>query len=135
MGIGYHRYPAAGKDTGCKMEGQTASCVVMMRESLEKAQEALRESGVRGRYVPSENLHLTLAFLGEVKDPAPVISALSSLSFRPFMIGTGACIGHFGDLLWAGLEDASGSGALSRLCRFRNRALCRGRLRWTRPCR
>ena len=44
--------------------------------ALEDAQTALRRNGVRGRFTPPENHHLTLAFLGNVEDPVPVIGAM-----------------------------------------------------------
>ena len=40
-----------------------------VREALLTAQDALRRQG-RGSFPPPENLHLTLAFLGEAEDPA-----------------------------------------------------------------
>lgn len=46
------------------------------RQALEEAQTVLRRQGVRGRYTPPENLHMTLVFLGNVEDPAPVIEAM-----------------------------------------------------------
>ncbi|MBQ6067410.1 MAG: RNA 2',3'-cyclic phosphodiesterase [Clostridia bacterium] len=46
------------------------------RRTLEETQAALRRKGVRGRFTPPENHHLTLAFLGNVEDPAPVIAAM-----------------------------------------------------------
>ena len=42
-----------------------------------EAEEALRCQG-RGTFTRPENLHLTLAFLGEVEDPAPVREALAA---------------------------------------------------------
>ena len=49
------------------------------RRALTGTQAALRRKGVRGRFSPPENLHMTLAFLGSVKDPAPVIGAMRSV--------------------------------------------------------
>ena len=46
-----------------------------VRQALEETQAALKKAGVRGRFTPPENLHLTLAFLGNVADPAPAIEA------------------------------------------------------------
>ena len=46
------------------------------RRALTETQRSLQKSGVRGRFPPPENLHLTLVFLGGVKDPAPVIAAM-----------------------------------------------------------
>ena len=39
-----------------------------MRRALLAAQDALRKRGVRGNYTKPENLHLTLAFIGEYPD-------------------------------------------------------------------
>ena len=46
------------------------------KKALRGTQAALIKKGVRGRCIPPENLHITLCFLGSVKDPAPVIEAL-----------------------------------------------------------
>lgn len=46
-----------------------------VRRTLVETQAALRREGVRGRFSPPENLHLTLCFLGNA-DPAPVIEAM-----------------------------------------------------------
>jgi 2'-5' RNA ligase len=47
-----------------------------LRKACLQTQRLLQKKGVRGRFSPPENLHVTLCFLGEVKDPAPVIEAL-----------------------------------------------------------
>ena len=36
-----------------------------MRAALSEVQDDLYRQGVRGNYTPAENLHLTLAFIGE----------------------------------------------------------------------
>ena len=74
-----------------------------VREALLTAQDALRRQG-RGSFPPPENLHLTLAFLGEAEDPARARAALSEVSCRPFSLAVGGPPGHFGDLLWAGVR-------------------------------
>ena len=52
-----------------------------VREALLTAQDALRRQG-RGSFPPPENLHLTLAFLGEAEDPTRARAALSEVSCR-----------------------------------------------------
>ena len=46
-------------------------------KTLQSTQAAMQKKGVRGKYAPPENLHVTLAFLGETPDPAPVIAAMT----------------------------------------------------------
>ena len=77
-----------------------------VREALLTAQDALRRQG-RGSFPPPENLHLTLAFLGEAEDPARARAALSEVSCRPFSLAVGGPPGHFGDLWWAGVRAVS----------------------------
>ena len=76
-----------------------------MKDSLINTQNALYDLGVRGKYTSEENLHLTLAFIGEYPNAEPVLDALSSVSFRPFELSLEG-MGRFGDLWWAGMRDS-----------------------------
>lgn len=87
-----------------------------MRDALIRAQNELYARSVRGRFTAEENLHLTLAFLGEVPDAEPVLDALSELSFSPFDL-TLEGMGCFGDLWWAGLKESAALDALARRIR------------------
>ncbi len=87
-----------------------------MREALIDAQNDMYENGVRGNFSPEENLHLTLAFIGEYPDPEDVLSALSGIEIRPFTITLDRC-GSFGDLWWAGTEHSSALEAIVRRVR------------------
>jgi 2'-5' RNA ligase len=75
-----------------------------VRAALAAVQRALPE----GRPVPAENLHLTLAFLGDQPDAALVEldEALSRFRLAPFEMQLEG-LGSFGapDVLWAGLRD------------------------------
>jgi 2'-5' RNA ligase len=72
-----------------------------MKKSLLEYQDGLRSCGVTGNYSPEENLHLTLAFIGEYGDPGAVISAMEQVDFGSFRLVTSG-IGSFSDTLWAG---------------------------------
>lgn len=49
------------------------------REALRDYQAVLRALGIRGSDTRPENLHITLAFLGELPDPASVIEAMQAV--------------------------------------------------------
>ena len=76
-----------------------------IKKSLISAQNTMYDRGIRGNFTPQENMHLTLAFIGEYPDADLVLDALSTVSFTPFDI-TLEGIGCFGDLWWAGLKES-----------------------------
>ncbi len=55
-----------------------------MRKSALAVQRELRRYGVRGNYSAEANLHLTLAFIGEYPDAAPVLEAIRESRLQPF---------------------------------------------------
>lgn len=75
-----------------------------------------------------ENLHLTLAFIGETNSSEKAKNALSGLEFEPFEIslsGMGKFARDTGDIYWVGLNKKTGFSQLSDLasdvaCRLRN---------------
>ncbi len=60
--------------------------------------------GIKGNYTSEENLHLTLAFIGEYHDPEYVMDVLEGLSFNSFLMELEG-FGNFGDLYWVGIRD------------------------------
>lgn len=90
-----------------------------MKDALRDAQRAMYDRGVRGNYTSEENLHLTLAFIGEYPNAEAVMDALADVTFTPFELALDG-IGRFGDLWWAGLRD---SPALTAVVRRVRRAL------------
>lgn len=93
-----------------------------MKNALTDAQRTMYDRGVRGRFTPEENLHLTLAFIGEYPSADAVMDALSTVTFTPFEIRLDG-VGRFGDLWWAGLRE---SAALTAVVRRVRRALAEG---------
>lgn len=85
-----------------------------VRASLARAQDRLRRSGARVAWVRPENLHLTLAFLGDTfaaRIPG-LVSALDGAAgaVRPFDLDIGG-LGSFGSpraprVIWAGTAEA-----------------------------
>lgn len=84
-----------------------------MKAALIESMHGLKKLGVKGRYVPGNNLHVTLAFLGECADAAPVKEALKQLTYKPFRLSL-TQPGVFGNLLWIGLKGNQGLSALVR---------------------
>ena len=93
-----------------------------MKAALTKVQRAMYDRGVRGNYTPEENLHLTLAFIGEYPNAEAVMDALSGVTFTPFELALDG-VGCFGDLWWAGLRE---NAALTAVVRRVRRALAAG---------
>ena len=80
------------------------------RMRLLELRDQLRSMSKRGNYSAAENLHLTLAFLGECdgRQYAAAKSSLATVSFEPFNLAIER-IGRFrrngGDIWWAGLRE------------------------------
>ena len=80
------------------------------KKELVSIQNELRNNTFNGRFTTSENLHLTLAFLGEcdVKQTELLKSIIDNIKFEPLLICLNR-VGRFkrddGDLWWVGVED------------------------------
>ena len=72
-------------------------------DSLLRAQEQLRRSGARGNFSAPENLHLTLAFIGESSDTVTLRRVIDRAAGEAFPLAVSG-MGRFGDLWWAGVE-------------------------------
>jgi len=73
-----------------------------LRTALVRLQEDLRAAHVGGNYTAVENLHLTLAFIGEYGDPDRVLDVLRAVPMPPFPLRLEG-FGCFDDLLWCGV--------------------------------
>ena len=87
-----------------------------MVDALTEYQKNLRKISAVGNYTKEENLHLTLAFVGEYGNPDEVLDALEQVEFRPFEIRLDG-VGHFGDLLWAGVTGEDKLAAVAKRLR------------------
>lgn len=76
-------------------------------ETLKKAalqyMEELRRQGVSGSFTKPDNLHITLAFIGESAHFERAARALNNIQASPFMLES-ALPGRFGDILWLGFK-------------------------------
>ena len=90
-----------------------------VKKALLGVQDAWRRQGVRGNYTPPENLHLTLAFIGEYSDPDAVLAAMEELRFSPIPLRLDR-LGAFDALWWAGFAEGE---ELDTLVRQLRRAL------------
>ena len=73
----------------------------------------MKKVGVKGNYMPIQNLHLTLAFIGETKESTAVKEALQTVSFKPFRLSMSE-LGAFGDILWVGMKGNQGLNGLAK---------------------
>jgi len=86
-----------------------------LKEKIRSVQNAMRKDGWTGNFSRPENLHVTLAFIGEYDDSARVLAAMRSVSFEPVTL-TLSGMGNFGDIVWIGLgKDPQLEDYVSRL--------------------
>lgn len=83
-----------------------------MKNSLAKVLAELRRQGVRGNFSHPDNLHLTLAFIGETSRLKEIHNAVGEVALSPFEIGLGKP-GSFRDILWLGISGEEQMRALA----------------------
>lgn len=74
-----------------------------IKTALLSAQDQLRQQCKYANFSRPENLHLTLAFLGETNRLQEIKQAMHAVDAAPFSMTIGG-FGHFGDLYWAGIR-------------------------------
>lgn len=88
-----------------------------IKDELCMVQKRLQMQGVKGNFTTRENMHLTLAFIGEYPDPGFVCDVLSDVIFEPVRLVIDG-FGSFGDLYWIGIkEDANLNANVKRIRR------------------
>ena len=74
-------------------------------DALTGFQDDLKNKGVTGNFTRRENLHITLAFIGDYGNPDKVLDVLEQVEFDPVEISLGG-VGSFRDIFWAGIKDS-----------------------------
>lgn len=83
-----------------------------IRQVLLDTVDGLRAQAASGNFAGPENLHLTLAFIGETDRVAAIRDAMEETHAEPFPL-TVEGFGHFGDLWWVGLSKNPALSALT----------------------
>ena len=73
------------------------------RKAIRELQKEMQKKGIHGHYTREENLHFTLAFIGEYPDPEDVLEVMESIPAEPFVLRIGKP-GKYRDLYWCGIE-------------------------------
>ena len=87
-----------------------------MKKSITGTLHEMKKQGIRGDFVPMQNLHLTLAFIGETDDPGAVKDALKAVQIKPFKLSL-SDMGTFGELLWVGMKGNQGLSSAAKSVR------------------
>ncbi len=69
-------------------------------DDLVRLQAELRDCGTEGNFTRPENLHLTLAFIGEYGNPDDVLDVMETVPFTPIPLKV-ECLQHFRDMYFA----------------------------------
>ncbi len=77
-----------------------------IKRILKKTQDSWRVYGIQGNYTPEENLHITLAFIGDYPDPDHILDVIETVQTKPFTITIDG-FGNFDDLWWAGVQPSA----------------------------
>ena len=86
------------------------------KQQIEDVKTVFRWQNIHGNYVPKENLHITLAFIGEYGDPDRVMEVLEEISFQAFGISIGG-VSCSGKAWWAEVENCPELDSLARQIR------------------
>lgn len=84
-----------------------------VKNGLLSAIDELRAQTVAGNYTSPDNLHLTLAFIGESDKLSAISEAIDRCAVPAFEM-TVSGSGHFGNLYWVGIENNSKLKALAK---------------------
>lgn len=75
-----------------------------MLDSLIEIQDDLMSFGVKGNYTRPENLHMTLAFIGDYDDPEQIVEVMQKVPLRTFSVKLNG-FRPFKDMFFADFEE------------------------------
>ncbi|MBR5406008.1 MAG: RNA 2',3'-cyclic phosphodiesterase [Lachnospiraceae bacterium] len=78
-----------------------------IKDELCMIQKRIRLQGMKGNFTTRENMHITLAFIGEYRDPEYVSDVLNDVMLEPMKIALDG-FECFKDLYWIGLKEDKG---------------------------
>lgn len=84
-----------------------------MKKQITGSMHELKQAGVKGNYMAMNNLHMTLAFIGETDRADEIKGALKTLSAKPFRLSLSG-FETFGDILVLSVKGNQGLSAVSR---------------------
>ena len=87
-----------------------------LKKSLIGLMHEMKKAGIKGQYAPADNLHLTLAFIGETDELPAIREALSKVYVKPFKLSLSE-LGNFGDLIWIGAKGNQGLSDIAKAVR------------------
>ena len=82
-------------------------------EVLKNSMDQLKRRCRSANFTREENLHLTLAFIGETERAEAAVRAMNRIKAESFPL-TLSGSGHFGDLYWIGIRKSAQLSALAR---------------------
>ncbi|MEA4895860.1 MAG: RNA 2',3'-cyclic phosphodiesterase [Oscillospiraceae bacterium] len=74
-----------------------------VKDALLLAMDGLKAQAVSGNFTKPENLHLTLAFIGETEDVSTIRNIIDRCAPQAFEMAVSGA-GNFGSLYWVGIE-------------------------------
>lgn len=92
-----------------------------IKSALIESMEVMRAQGVRGNFTRRENLHITLAFIGETDRIQSAKKCLDVIEMPSFTITLGNT-GNFRSIFWVGPEASAELSVLARRVRESLRA-------------
>ena len=78
-----------------------------VKDELCMIQKRIKLQGMKGNFTTRENMHLTLAFIGEYGNPEQVSDALNDVFLEPMNLALNG-FGCFKDLYWIGIKEDKG---------------------------